>query len=323
MATDSKKAPLLPAYLIVGEDELKRETVLKRLHKRLEELGDLSLNSEHFSGDTATGEEIVTACNTIPFASPVRLVEVAHVEKLRKHDTEMLIDYLKAPSESTVLCLIALKLPKGTALYKAVQSIGKQAIIDCAPMDRRQLLQALQSMAIGHGASITPSAASTLMDLVGTNTVALDSELKKLALAHRGDDPINDGEVLALVARTTEVKPWEFVDAFSARNLSRCFSMHEHMEKVSSYALLGICVTRIRELLSTKAIVARGQADQIPTVLGQPAWRVKNHRTWSQRFTSEELIQGLVSARDTEQAMKTGADPDTAFMDWVVSVTKH
>ena len=35
---------LLPAYLINGEDQLKRETVLKRLRYRLQAIGDLEFN---------------------------------------------------------------------------------------------------------------------------------------------------------------------------------------------------------------------------------------------------------------------------------------
>ncbi len=66
-------------------------------------------------------------------------------------------------------------------------------------------------MAMNHGATLTPGAANVLVDLVGEDTVKIDSELKKIALAHRGTEPINENEVLGLVARTSEVKPWEFV----------------------------------------------------------------------------------------------------------------
>ena len=41
---------LLPAYLINGEDQLKRETVLKRLRSRLEAMGDLDFNCDTFDG---------------------------------------------------------------------------------------------------------------------------------------------------------------------------------------------------------------------------------------------------------------------------------
>ena len=51
-----------------------------------------------------------------------------------------------------------------------------------------------------------------------------------------------------------------------------------------------------------------------------PDWRVKNHNTWARSFTGEELRSALIAARDTEQAMKSGADPSAAFLDWMLSV---
>ena len=44
---------LLSAYLVNGEDELKRETVLKRLRARMDKLGDMDFNSDTFDGADA------------------------------------------------------------------------------------------------------------------------------------------------------------------------------------------------------------------------------------------------------------------------------
>lgn len=321
MATSSKKPALLPVYLIAGEDELKRETVMKRLHARLSKMGDLSFNSETFSGLTCTGEEIVTAANTLPFASEVRLVEVHDVEKLKKADSELVIEYLKSPCETTVLALEGQKVAKNTHLYKAVAAFGKSAVIDCAPFARKDLSSAVRSMAVGHGVTLTQGAAATLIDLVGTNTVALDGELKKLALSHRGTDAVNESEVLSLVSRTAEIKPWEFVDAFAARNGKRCIYLMNRMD-VSPFALLAMCTTRIRELITVKALADRGQQASAAKVLKMPDWRLKNHRVWARGFSMPELIDALRSARDAEQEMKSGASQEQTFTFWFLSVCK-
>lgn len=318
MTKTAKTNELLSAYLIVGEDELKRETVIKRLRQRLETMGDLSFNSDVFNGESATGEDIVAACQILPFASDVRLVQVNNVEKLKKADQEELVAYLSNPNVSTVLALVAQKLAKNTRLYKAVANIGKTAIIDCAPFARKDLSNAVRSMAVSHGVTFTPGASSALIDLVGTNTVALDSEIKKIALAHRGTDPVTDGEVMGAVARTAEIKPWEFVDAFSARNAKRCVYLLHRMNKTSPYALLGMCTTRIRELITTKSLIGRGDSASLAKVLKVPDWKVKNHRQWSKGFASHELVDALRRARDTEKAMKSGSNPDDAFLQWVL-----
>lgn len=319
MATNQSK-PLLPAYLINGADELKRETAVKRLHKRVSQFGDLSFNYDHFNRENASADQIITACNTLPFASELRLVQIDDADHLRKAESEAIVSYLASPNESTILCLVSESLAKNTRLYKAVAKIGANAVIDCAPVKRKELPSLVRNMALSHGIAMTDSAANALIDLVGEDTVTIDTELQKLALAHRGSDPVNDNEVNAMVSRTAEVKPWEFVDAFSARNIKKCMLLKSKMQSVKPMSLLAMCVNRIRELIAAKAFIDRGQPSALAKHLGLPDWRVKNHAHWARSFTQEELICALARARDAEKAIKTGADADAVFQEWYMSV---
>ena len=307
----------LPAYLIVGEDELKRRTVIARLRQRIAELGDLEFNRDEFDGERASGEAIVSACNTMPFASDIRLVEVSAADKLVKADSELIISYLESPNPTTVLALSAQKLAKNTRLYKAMAKLDKRAVIDCTPMKRYDLVKALRSMAVGHGFTITPAASEKLVELVGEDTVALDCELRKLALACLGSDTVTERDVAALVTRTAEAKPWELVDAFSARDARQCAVLLPLLDSASPYALIGMCTVRLRELACAKSLAQRGEAQRLAEILKTPAWRVKNHRLWSTRYSDLELKHAFSTARDCERAMKSGANPETAFREWL------
>lgn len=318
--TEKKEATLLPVYLVVGEDALKRDTVMKRLRSRLAKQGDLSFNSDTFSGESATGDDIVAACNTMPFASPVRLVEVRTADKLKKADAEAVVSYLDAPSETTVLALVSEKLAKNTRLYKAVAKHGKTAVIDCTPAKRSELPRMVRAMAVGHGCTLTPGASEKLVDLVGEDTVRLDAELKKLALAHRGSDPVNEGEVLALVSRTSEVQPWEFVNAFAARDVKKCLLYLGRMKSTSPHSLIAKCTTRVRELICARALIDRGTPHAVAAALKMPDWRARNVVGWARGFSAAELRHALVLSRDTEQKMKSGTNPDAAFLEWVLAV---
>ena len=315
---------LLSAYLVNGEDELKRETVLKRLRARMDKLGDMDFNSDTFDGADASGSDIVTACNTMPFASEARLVVVRNADALAKADSEALVEYLGSPSPTTVLALVSRKLAKNTRLYKAVAALGKQAVIDCTPKKAYELPKVVRGMAVSHGVTLNDTGARRLVELVGENTVHLDAEIKKLALAHSGGQPIGPAEVEMLVTRSAEVKPWDFTAAFAARDAAACVSLLGKMESVSPYALIGMCVTRLRELITAHALAARGQggAKALAAHLKQPEWRVKNHPAWARRWSAEELRHALVSAREAERAMKSGAVAEDAFMNWMLSVIR-
>ncbi len=272
------KDELLPAYLINGEDEFRRESVLKRLRARMAKLGDIDFNNDSFDGETASGDDIVSACNTMPFASEARLVVVTHADALKKPDAEALVSYLAGPSDTTVLCLVAAKLAKNTRLYKAVAAVGSRAVIDCAPAKKYELAGKVRGMAVSHGITMNDAAAQRLVDLVGENTVRIDAELQKIALAHGGNaQPVGPAEVDALVARTAEVKPWDFSNAFLARDAKKCLDLLTKMETATPYMLIGRCTTALRQLIVAHALAARGEGGQQPLAkrLKMADWQTK------------------------------------------------
>lgn len=318
MAKSGTTDTLLPAYAAIGDDALKRDTVAKRLRSRLDKMGDMSFNYEEFDGEQALGGEIVSACNTIPFASPMRMVRVKSADKLKKADSEAIVFYLGNPSETTVLLLEAEKLAKSTRLYKAVAACGANAVIECSVPKKDQLPRLVRSMAVSHGITLTDGAARLLVDLVGEDTVRIDSELSKIALSHEGSDAVNEHEVSSMVSRTTEVKPWDFLDALCARNEKRCYLYLTRMQSVSPIFLITQCANRIRELICAKCLVQRGQPGAIAKALGKKQdWMVRHHAQWASRYTAQELREGLISARDAERAMKSGAEDTDAFYLWL------
>ncbi len=322
MANKKKKPPLLPVYLVLGEDELKRRAVLKRLKARIADLGDLSFNIDEFNAGKVRAEEIIAACNTLPFASERRLVVVHSVQALNRADAELLVSYIESPSPTTTLALIADSISKKSKLYKAVSQYDSKAVIDCLPQKKYELIKTLRSLAIGYGISLTEGASRALVELVGENTVHLDNELQKLALAHRGNDPVSEREVRHLVSRSADAKPWEFLDAFSERDIATTIKLYGNMGSSSPHALLAMCVARIRELICARSLEERGLASTLARELGQPSWKVKNHMRWAQGFEKAELRRALVDACDAEKKMKSGSDPQTVFVDWVLSTLK-
>ncbi|MDO5117656.1 MAG: DNA polymerase III subunit delta [Eggerthellaceae bacterium] len=320
MTASEDKNALLSAYLINGEDELKRQAVLKRLRARVEKLGDLSFNSDTFTGASASGAEIVGACNTLPFLSDIRLVVVTDADALKKADSEQIIAYLSDPAPTTVLALVATKLAKSSRLYKAVDALGKNAIIDCSPLKRAELPRTVVAMGKQHGVALSYAAAQKLIELVGENTVALDAEVQKLALAHIEGGSIDERIVEQLVERRAEAKPWDLSDALSRRDVKACMDVLGRLDSVSEYTLLNQCTTRIRELMCAKALEERGAAQSLADTLHLPSWRVRDHVRYSHNYTGEELRNALMASCDTEKAMKSGSPPRATFVRWLLGV---
>ena len=313
-------ADFLAAYLIVGEDELKREFVTDRLVKRIAALGDLDFNRDVFMGPAATADEVVAACNTLPFMSEYRLVQVKDVDKASKAVTEAIVAYLKDPSETTVLAMTANALKKNTRLYKAVAALDKKAVVDCSPKDKNDLPSQVQGFARSHRVEMSPAVAQELINMVGESTVHLDTEIKKMAVALGPGAVIEMAHLNQYVTRVSEVKPWEFVDAVSDRDARKAALLYSRMTSQSVFGLLTMTLNRLRELLIAKDLERNGQRNALARELGRKEWQVRNYWRWAGKFTQAELEHAVVSAADLERNMKSGGDQNALFEQWALEL---
>lgn len=311
------ESPLIAAYLMVGADELKREFLVNRLTERVAKLGDIDFNREAFNGSAASADEVVAACNMLPFMSEKRLVVIKDVDKAGKALSEALVSYLANPCESTVLACTATKLAKSTRLYKAFAKVDAKAVVSCEPKSKRDLPAQVQQLARSNSVEITPRAASQLISMVGESTVHLDTELRKMAAALGHGVLIDIPELERFVTVTAEVKPWELADALADRDAARALRLMARMPGQSVFGLLTICVGRLRELLLAKEL---GGGSALAAELGVPEWRVRNHGRQAARFSERELERALVGAADLEQAMKSGADQQASFTRWLLEL---
>ena len=242
------EAMLLPGYLIVGPDEVKRDTAVARLRKRLEASGMADFNFERRDMTKEQDpDEVLASLNTLPMGADFRLVVLDGCDRLPKATSEALVSYFANPSTDTVCLVIAASLAKNTRLYKAIAKLGAKAVIDCSSKKRWELPKQVQGMARRHGKTISLAAAEELVSRVGESTRMLDNELRKLA-SMIGEPEIEREDVEQFVVRTAEVKPWDFLDAVSARNPVRALELYRLLPPRSEVRLFSLMLTRLREL---------------------------------------------------------------------------
>jgi DNA polymerase-3 subunit delta len=317
---DTKTAALLPAYLVVGEDELKRERVVSRLEARVDPgLVDFNLEEITSSSDIEASE-ILSSLNSMPFGAPFRLVVLLAAEKLPKQVSEALVSYLGDPNPACVLCLVASKLAKNTRLYKAVAKVGPKSVVDCSSQKRWDLPKLVCGMAREVGCSMSSRAADELVSRVGESTVMLDNQVKTLASFVGGSGQIGLEDVEAHVARVAEVKPWDLLDAVCERDAAKAMSLYTLMEKPSQIMLHSLLVARLRELVCARSLLARGDGSALASTLGKQQWQVKNHLRWAHKFTAAELSADLAGAARCERQLKGSPDSDLAFVGWMLSI---
>lgn len=319
MAADPRGG-LLPAYLIVGTDELKAKEALSRLRKRLEGGFEAFNLDERVASSDLEPQELLASLNTLPFGSGFRLVIVHSADHLPKAVSEALVTYLSDPNEGCILCLVAEKLAKTTRLHKAVAQLGNKAVIDCAPAKRWDLPKRVVRMAQVRGMRIDEAAAVELVSRVGESTTMLDRQVGTLSELCRGAGVITQADVERYVTRIAEVKPWDFLDALCARDARRALELYQQMQSPSEIALVSMVVGRLRELVCAQSLAARGQGSSLATTLGKQAWQVKSHMRWASRFGRGELASSLAACARCDRLLKSGGDARTEFTRLVLHV---
>ncbi len=314
------ESKLLPAYLAVGPDEVKRDTAVERLRRRLEASGmaDFNLDERDMTRDQDV-DDLLSSLNTYPMGADFRLVILNGCDRLAEPIRTTLTDYLADPSPTTTVLLTAGTLAKNTKLYKAIAKIDKKAIIDCGAKKGRELPILVQGMARHHGKTISLDAAEELIARAGEATRMLDNELKKLAEMVEAPQ-IERADVERFVVRTAEVKPWDFLNAVAARDVTRALELYRLQPPKSEMRLYSLLCTRLRELITAKALDARGQGRELASTLGLQGWQVRNHLTWARRYTMDELTGALRAAVEVEQALKGSRDSEVAFTTWIVQI---
>lgn len=313
-------ADLLPAYLIVGADELKRDVAVRRLRSRVPaDMADFNLDELDGASLEEPGQ-LISSAQTMPFCADFRLVIVNGAGQLAKPVSEAVVSYLADPNPQCVLCLVAEKLAKNTRLYKAVAKVGPHSVIDCAPLKRWELPPYVVKLAQKRGLSMDNAAAQELVERVGESTVALDNQIATLAQLVGDVGRITLADVEANVAQIAEVSPWAFADAVCERNAPRAMEMLNLMKASSLVFLHSVLVGRLRELICAKSLDARGAASGLARELGRQSWQVKNHVRWSRAFGEEELVELLGQAAVCERALKGSQDSEAAFARFVLAM---
>ena len=313
-------ADLLPAYLIVGADELKRDAAVRRLRSRVPaDMADFNLDELDGASLEEPGQ-LISSAQTMPFCADFRLVIVNGAGELAKPVSEAVVSYLADPNPQCVLCLVAEKLAKNTRLYKAVAKVGPHSVIDCAPLKRWELPPYVVKLAQKRGLSMDNAPAQELVERVGESTVALDNQIATLAQLVGDAGRITLADVEANVAQVAEVSPWAFADAVCERNAPRAMEMLNLMKAPSLVFLHSVLVGRLRELICAKSLDARGAASGLARELGRQSWQVKNHVRWSRAFGEEELVELLGQAAVCERALKGSQDSEAAFARFVLAM---
>jgi DNA polymerase-3 subunit delta len=273
-------------YILYGSDSFSRSEALRALKTELGVGDSGDSNVTAFDAREATPQEVLAACDTVPFLGERRLVILEGALKKargggrrpRSRNAEpeaedgmgpwgVLVEYAGRMPEQTALVLVDGD-SVNTVLLGALKPLAK--VTSFALPRGKDVAAWVQARARATGLSIGGRACALIADRVGSDTWMIASELTKLA-TYKGDGAIEEADVRALVADVRDQEGYLLADAVADGKAAVATRLlHNMLAKEAVPAVLMLTIeNRYRRIAVAREMVDSGASgSSIGTRLG-------------------------------------------------------
>jgi DNA polymerase-3 subunit delta len=256
----------LPAgFLLFGEDGSLAREFLRELRAALSPPDSPGVALERFDLDETPWRDILDIARTMPFLfSPWRLLVVEidgeEHEDLTKVEARMLDEYFAAPTDRTLVLVIAAgKVRKTSALYKTFAALPESAVTikEMKAIKGENLVGWLDERLVALGKRAGSDVLDRLVDAAGGDLAGLANELEKLATYVGDKKSIDIADVDAVASGAKEFEFWALSDALEKGDLRTAFAVidGEFAEGAAAPQVLGSVAAVLKNLLLAKALL--------------------------------------------------------------------
>jgi DNA polymerase III delta subunit len=273
-----------------------------------------SLGREVLDARDTPPSAIVLAAQTMPFGVPIRLVAVRHCQALAAKDAEPLRDYVRRPSPSTCLLLLAddsLLEQRDKKRHWLLDAVPSATIVELPVRKGRALQDWLRQRGAAEGYTVSEEAARLLVQWTGDDAVSVMAEMRKAALAGGPENmTVGTKEVAAVVGEHRVNDVFDLTRAVEQRDMATALVTLDRLLATEQPMLLIALLTRgVRQALMVREWVRRGVTpDQIARNLRLPP-RVAEAIVARTRSGGERLPQQLQRCWEVERRLKSSGEP--------------
>jgi DNA polymerase-3 subunit delta len=300
-----KQDGLAPLYLIIGEDDLLRDTAVATLKTAvLGENGD-DFNCDIFYGDEASGAEIAACASEIPVFASRRMVVVKGVDKLPAREGDALLPYFEAPNETTTAAFVA---PKLDGRLKVSQALARAAVtVECAFPSEAQLVPWIRLDAQRLGIQLKDEAVQLLKESGAASLYGVRRELEKLASYVPPNRAVTAGDVETLRGIEPGASVFDLAIAIGARDRKRVLTiLARNLESGEApLRILGSLAWQYRRIWKVKDLLkGSGRDADAARTLRMDPYKV---REFLNQFSEIHLGEALRWFLDVDAKLKGGS----------------
>lgn len=300
-----------PIYVLVSAEPLLLDRTLAALRDATVAPALRAFNEDVIDGRGATAARVLAAARTMPMMGPRRLVLLRDIGAMTAAELGGLLEYLDAPSPSTVLVATALKADKRLKFFAAAAKKGLLHELT-APRD---VAGWVNDEARQRGIAIRPDAVRRLTDAVGADLSRLSLVLDQLWL-YADAKPITVDDVDDLVADTRERSVFELTDAIGLGDRRRAMAAVASLcdQRQSAVGVIAMLGRHMRQLSLYRAARAGGVGkSDLARVLGVPPFVVDKLARQAERYADVALDRAVIDLSATDRALKGEGDVGKAL----------
>lgn len=322
--SEIKSGNLRPIYLFHGDEEYVKEKAYNMLVDTvLPQFKELNISVFN----SATADEITSACETVPFMADKRIITVTFIPK--DADSKIIIDYISnIPKESIIVFYIKGKADGKTSLVKTLKSIGAEVLFDFLDID--ETAKWIVKKAIEEGCSIGKSDAVFMINLVGKDIMSISNELKKLC-DYVGENGVISREIISnIVIKNLEFQLYNcysyFVNGKQKDGFLSLEAITNGKDRDSeAFGIAGYFLSCMKATLVTYDLLKiKASQAELEAKTGKKGYALKDLQKNASRFTRQQLLKAIESFSDiTRQKIMFGRSSFAALYDSIISTFSH
>ena len=321
---DIEKDNLKSVYLLFGSEMYLKDKIIVKVKDKYIDKSFETLNYVNIDGKNASHDDIINACETLPFMSEKKIVIVEELPLFKANSKEsssnkedVISDYVINVSESTCLIFIVKeeKVDNRKKVIKNIKKVGR--VIELERLKNEELDKWVIEEFKKHKKKINRNIVSYFLSglsYLDRNTdktlYDLENETNKVANYLGDREEVTKTDIDFTKPKSLENDIFKLIDYTSQKNTSMAIEMFNEMilSGEATQLVMHMIIRQMRLLLTSKLLNEKGYSMK---VIGQKInvyhnFIIQKLLTQGRGFTEEELITGLKKCRDTDRDIKTG-----------------
>jgi len=264
-------------------------------------------------------ETIIAAARTMPMLGPKRLVQARDMHLLAAAELSKLLPYVKDPSPSSCLLMIADKADLRLKIFSEIKKCGVVQRFD--PLKERQVPDWLASEARRMKITLKPGAAERIAEAVGTDMGQLASALERLGLYAGAGKPVTPAHVDDLLAQTRQHSIFELTNAVGRGERREALLVLRRMlqDKEPGVRIVVMLARHLRQLWWARELQEQGeQQAAIASRVGIHPFFVQDVLRQAQRFDGTMLRRTHRALFEADRSLKSSRLSDAVVLEQLV-----